>query len=286
MWSWIKPQTTVKKLAPEVPDTSELNGTSAMPEPQATGGPAINVPSLVAALSSHAEGLDENERYILAEQLSTAVYPHFKFSEFGRVWLDDDDFFVNYKRFMDPNNWHSADRKFAMRSLVKAATRLPGDFAECGVYNGGSAIYMSEQAAASGKHLHLFDSFEGLSEPGELDGSYWTKGGLAYGQEKVEENLSEFAGHFTCYRGWIPDRFEEVGDKTFSFLHVDVDLHEPTSDTIAFFYPRMTAGGFILLDDHGFSSCPGARGAAEEFFSEKPEAIIDLPTGQGLVVCH
>jgi len=40
----------------------------------------------------------------------------------------------------------------------------------------------------------------------------------------------------------------------------------------------------MLFDDYGFPTCPGARKAVDEFFSDKPEVPFYLPTGQCLVV--
>ena len=58
------------------------------------------------------------------------------------------------------------------------------------------------------------------------------------------------AGGEACCR--IPTRFDEVADRSFCFVHVDVDLFEPTRESIAFFYPRMVPGGVMLFDDYGF----------------------------------
>jgi hypothetical protein len=61
-------------------------------------------------------------------------------------------------------------------------------------------------------------------------------------------------------------------------------LYQPTLDSVVFFYPRMNRGGLMLFDDYGFATCPGARRAIDEFFTDKPEPIIDLPTGQAFVL--
>lgn len=86
------------------------------------------------------------------------------------------------------------------------------------------------------------------------------------------------------YKGWIPDRFAEVADRQFSFLHIDVDLYEPTRDSIAFFYPRMTAGGVIVCDDYGFATCSGATKAIDEYLQDKPEKMVMLSDGGGFLI--
>lgn len=70
----------------------------------------------------------------------------------------------------------------------------------------------------------------------------------------------------------------------FCFVHIDVDLYQPTYDSLAFFYERTSSGGIILCDDYGFITCPGAKAAMDSFFLNKLERIVCLPTGQGFVV--
>jgi hypothetical protein len=82
-----------------------------------------------------------------------------------------------------------------------------------------------------------------------------------------------------CYPGWIPDRFPEVDDRCFSFVHIDVDLYQPTLDSLEFFYPRLSTGGIIVLDDYGFGTCPGATAAVDSFMRDKAEPIVNLSAG-------
>ncbi|TIX21118.1 MAG: methyltransferase, partial [Mesorhizobium sp.] len=72
--------------------------------------------------------------------------------------------------------------------------------------------------------------------------------------------------------------------RRFALVHIDVDLYEPTRDALAFFYDRVCANGMIICDDYGSGLCPGARKAFDQFFENRPEGIIELPTGQAIVV--
>lgn len=230
-----------------------------------------------------AEQSNEEIRYRAAEALTMAVYPTYKFSEFGRLYLDDQAFLDYYRRFMDPDNWHSLDRKYTLDQLLKPVLPLPGDIAECGTYKGFSAYRMCLAARNTGKLVHLFDSFEGLSAPGELDGDYWVKGRFNTPEAALRETLAEF-DNYRVYRGWIPQRFNEVAQRTFCFVHIDVDLYQPTLDSLEFFYPRTDKSGVILMDDYGVRSCPGAKLAADRFFSGRSESVMLLTTGQALVI--
>jgi hypothetical protein len=109
------------------------------------------------------------------------------------------------------------------------------------------------------------------------------KGSLSSGESEIRENLKEFQ-NVRYYPGWIPDRFSEVADRKFRFVHVDVDLYRPTKDSLEFFYGRLVPGGVIICDDYGFDTCPGARKAVDEFVAEHGLEILDLPSGQGVIM--
>jgi len=122
-----------------------------------------------------------------------------------------------------------------------------------------------------------------LSRPEPIDGEYWKKGDLKASLAMVQKNLSAY-GFVEYHKGWIPEKFREVAGQKFCFVHIDVDIYLPTLDSLKFFYPRMVQGGIIVCDDYGFSTCPGAKKAFDEFMREKPEPIIHIPTGQCFVI--
>jgi hypothetical protein len=214
--------------------------------------------------------------------ISSQIYPKYKFSEYARIYLEDVEFIEYYKGIMDSENWHSMDRKYTLNQLLKICINLEGDLVECGAYKGASAYLMCKMFANSKKHIYLFDSFEGLSQPNLKDGNYWSHGNLSVSEDKIKETLKNF-NNYSIYKGWIPNRFEEVTSKKFCFIHIDVDLYQPTLDSLHFFYEKVVQGGIILLDDYGFKNCPGAREACNIFFKNK-EPIINLPTGQAFII--
>jgi len=221
------------------------------------------------------------DRYFLAELLAYRLDHEAVLSERDRMWLSDRDFSDRYRRF-DPDSLRRMDRIYLLDQLARLAATLPGDTVECGAYAGASSYFICRRIAGSGKLHHIFDSFAGLSPPGPQDGDYWRQGDLASPEETARTNLAEF-DFVRFYKGWIPDRFVEVADRSFSLVHLDVDLYRPTRDCLEFFYPRMVEGGVLIMDDYGFSTCPGARRAALEFFSTGGEVVLDMPTGQGVV---
>lgn len=224
----------------------------------------------------------ERARFQLLEKLGSWVYPKYKFSEFARLWLEDSEFMEICRRF-DGDNSHCLDRRFALSELAEASVAIEGDTAECGVYRGASSYLICRAISGADKRHHIFDSFEGLSRPDVADGAHWKTGDLAVSEAEVRESLKTFP--FTVFHpGWIPQRFCDVESLKFCFVHIDVDLYKPTLDSLEFFYPRMSLGGAMVCDDYGFATCPGARRAMDEFFGNKPEKIVHLPTGQGFVI--
>jgi hypothetical protein len=179
----------------------------------------------------------------------------------------------------------NTDRRWTLYQLLRLMDGVPGDTAECGVYAGASSYLMclANSRSPQSRWHFLFDSFEGLSAPGQFDGSHWSRGDLACTLQAAQANLSEFK-NVSFHPGWIPHTFSEVAKNDFAFVHIDVDLYEPTRDSIAFFYPRMSDGGIFLCDDYGFSTCPGATKAIDDFLGDKPEKMLALASGGGFFV--
>lgn len=227
---------------------------------------------------------NKEQRYYAMERLANMFNPHFHFTEAGQVWRNDEVFEENYSNLAE-NNFHAFDRKYTISQFLKLIKKLPGDIAECGVYKGATAWFICTFIQEHGlkKAVHVFDSFEGLSTPEKEDGKYWVAGNLATNEAVCRNNLAAF-NFVKYYKGWIPERFAEVESTQFCFVHIDVDLYQPTFDALSFFYERMNIGGLIICDDYGFSTCPGAKKAMDDFFANKPEAVIMLTTGQGLII--
>ena len=184
---------------------------------------------------------------------------------------------------MDAGNWHSLDRKYVLDQFLKLTQGIEGDAAECGTCKGFSALRICMAFQGSDRLVNLFDSFEGLPVPEPCDGDYWIAGALRAPEDALRVTLSGF-DNYRAYKGWIPERFQDVGSRRFSFVHIDVDLYRPTLDSLDFFYERMAQGGLLLMDDYGFKTCPGAKLAADQFFAKRAEPIIMLPTGQAFVI--
>jgi O-methyltransferase len=239
---------------------------------------AINV------LSTLSDDFGPSEAYTAIERCLALLHPEAKIGEELKSFWRDSELIATYRKFCG-ENFRSLERKYTIFNLVGALAHVDGDIVECGVYNGATAYFMALACNKPGRQrkIALFDSFEGLSCPTHLDGQYWRAGALACPEELTRTNLGDIPG-IDFFSGWIPTRFGEVADRSFCFVHIDVDLYEPTRDSLEFFFPRLVSRGMLVCDDYGFDSCPGARRAMDEFFADKPDKIIHLPPGQGLVI--
>jgi len=164
------------------------------------------------------------------------------------------------------------------RALQRLARRLdhdgvPGALVDCGVWNGGSTVLLSE--ASPDRDVWAYDSFEGLPEAGPLDGpesTSWT-GECLGAEEKLREGFRRYASpeRLHVVKGWFDQTFAATADDVgpVALLHADGDWYESVMLTLRTFYPRVSPGGFVVIDDYG--AWPGAKRAVDEFRQEVGE---------------
>lgn len=172
----------------------------------------------------------------------------------------------------------TAYEQYIVYALVKAQVKRDGAIAEVGVYRGASARLICE--AKGDKPLLLFDTFEGLPEPTAVDRGIHRKHLYACSLDDVQSYLRKYA-RVEYYPGVFPASAKGMREQRYCFAHFDVDLYESTKACLEYFYPRMVPGGVIL--SHDYSLLAGVEQAFQEFFADKPEGILDLPTTQCMV---
>ncbi|MEM6325516.1 MAG: TylF/MycF/NovP-related O-methyltransferase [Bacteroidota bacterium] len=228
-------------------------------------------------------------RYLLARIFVEQFLGGFRLYKHSHAWYRDEEYFRLWKAFPENNN-RILDKQFTIHQLARSIAALPGDTMECGVYRGAGSYLVLTATEGQGRTHHLFDSFEGLSAPTREDtpadpsAHQYEAGELSIPLETVQRNLAPFADRTRYYKGWVPERFPEVADRVFAFCYIDVDLYEPTRDAFEFFYDRMVPGGLLVCDDYGFVDCPGAKQAVDDFVADKPEEVVHLTSGQGVIV--
>jgi O-methyltransferase len=160
-------------------------------------------------------------------------------------------------------------RLLSLRHLVEdLETRgISGDIVECGSWNGGSAALMGLYGS---RKVWVFDSFEGLPEPGENDGEWerkhyfkgWSQGDPAKVREAFRK-LGVPTERFEIVKGWFDRTLPGAPIRSISLLHVDADWYESVKTVLETLYAKVERGGFVVLDDYGrFEGC---RKAFDEF---------------------
>ena len=228
---------------------------------------------------------DPNVRFELLLKVGRILMPEYRFKWHQLDWWND-PIFNEYLGLFGERDGMNTERRWMLYQLMRLVRNVPGDTAECGVYQGAGSYIICKVNQTNDLHLrthHVFDSFEGLSKPSNLDGDYWTEGDLSCSLETVTENLSDF-DNIRFHKGWIPQRFSDIERNIFCFVHIDVDLYQPTLDSFEFFYPRMNEGGILVCDDYGFTTCPGVKIALDQFLQKKKEKMVSLSGGGGFLV--
>jgi hypothetical protein len=176
---------------------------------------------------------------------------------------------------------------------------LPGAFAECGVWRGGSVLAMIltlQDMGAPPRDVHLYDTFEGMTEPTEvdvsaLDGSaleIWSEartdgtrawpemfGPGVFDEDSVRETLLT-AGYpeerIHIVKGRVEDTIPAQAPDAIALLRLDTDWYESTRHELRELYPRLADGGVLIIDDYGHWE--GARRAVDEYFSEHAPPVL------------
>lgn len=180
----------------------------------------------------------------------------------------------------------SRDRLYVLYTMLQQArSTVDGDVIECGVYRGGTARMFGDllQRTHAGKRLFLCDTFEGMPEVNaQLDLHH--RGDFSdTSLQGVREFLSGIS-NVEFVQGVIPQSFASMpANVRFCFAHIDLDIHDAVLAASEYVYERLNPGGFIIYDDYGFASCPGARRAVEAFFQNRPERPLVLASGQCIV---
>jgi O-methyltransferase len=154
-------------------------------------------------------------------------------------------------------------------------SRTPGDFAECGVWRGGAVIFMRgalEAYADSDRQVWVADSFEGLPRPdprnypADAGDVHHLARGLAVSLEEVTANFERYGlldDRVRFLPGWFKDTLPTAGIAKLAILRADGDMYESTMQILAHLYPKLSGGGYCIVDDYG--AVEGCRRATDDF---------------------
>lgn len=187
---------------------------------------------------------------------------------------------------------HNYDIQWRVHVLCWAAThgaKLEGDFVDCGVYTGfcTRAIIHYVDFQKLGKKYWLMDTFGGLSEKysTEYELERNTKLGYAHTVDlftQVKETFKDF--NVELVKGPIPETLQRATPEKVAFLSIDMNTAAPEVAAMEYFWPRMSSGAMIVLDDYGYPGCLNQKLAHDEWAKSKGVQVLSLPTCQGLII--
>ena len=216
--------------------------------------------------------------------------------DFFKLWKETYKI-VNPSKSLDLNNMLTAiriNKSFYLCKYFIFAKDLKGDFLECGVLKGFCSYLLRSLEDQLFKdtinNYFLIDSFEGLSDFLDEDKSLNPdiiqnkKGDLKANIEDVKVLFNQFK-NVNIIKGWIPKVFESLDEKNkYKFVHIDVDLYQPTFDSLNYIYDKIVEGGILITDDYRSPSFPGNQKAWEKYFNSKNIRSLSLPSGQAVVI--
>lgn len=147
---------------------------------------------------------------------------------------------------------------------------IQGDFIETGVWRGGSTIFMRAILKAYDVHdksVWVADSFEGLPVPNEQEYPV-DKGDIHHTFDELKVTLDSVKNNFSKYdllddqvkflKGWFKDTLPSAPIEKLSLVRLDGDMYESTMDAIVNLYPKLSDGGFLIVDDYCIDNCKKA----------------------------
>lgn len=261
---------------------------------------------LTAALAEWLGSRDSGElrgafRRVGLEVLERKPDHHYVHEYYGRgaqklrSGLNDEEFFPLAAEVWEQGRTYLYyNRLYTLYQAVRnVARQFPAGelcFLEAGSYRGGSAYFLAQVAeryAADRVSLVTVDTFTGHSGedlPSGEEGAHTVGKFGDTSVEEVREYLSPFA-FAEVVQGRIQDVAPSLEGKL-HLIHIDVDIYAPTRFALDVAADRLVRGGIAIVDDYGFTTCPGAKQALDEFVEQQQGSFIvhGLDSGQALVV--
>lgn len=180
------------------------------------------------------------------------------------------------------------DRLYTLFQSVRNSLAIGGDIVELGVYRGGGLKFIAEALGALGgeKKLLGFDTFKGHAVITGQDGKFHKEGMFSDtgGVEAVASYIND--SRVSLIEGDASVTFAEYAKRSsgVSLAHIDMDVYQPTADVLPLVFKLLAPRGMILVDDYGFTSCPGVKQAVDDFLKQNSATSFHLMTGQMLIV--
>jgi hypothetical protein len=160
--------------------------------------------------------------------------------------------------------------------------RLEGDFVECACYKGTTARIICDAvdfANLKDKHYYLYDLFD-------HDPSMPHHSMPEHSKHLFNDTKKRFSDclNVTVTQGSVPDVLADVAPKKIAFMHLDLNNADAEVGAIDILFDRMVPGAVLVLDDYGWSGYRAQKVAEDNWFEKRGYHVMELPTGQGLVI--
>lgn len=211
-----------------------------------------------------------------------------------RLWdknlasLNDSKFTSAYADSV-PSRVHIQFRAYVCCWAANHASKLPGDFVECGVNEGwlSSTVCAFIDFNSLDKKFYLYDTYEGIPEE-QISEREKERSALHKYIDCYERTKGTFAKYprVELIRGKVPDTLPLAPIERLSYLSIDMNIAAPELAAIEYFWPKISPGGVVILDDYAFGGYDAQHETMNQFAASIGHSILTMPTGQGLMFKH
>jgi O-methyltransferase len=218
--------------------------------------------------------------------LSRRKTPRELLAYWGRLYR----YFALYRRFQ-PHTMIKRALFWRNLELAWQFREVPGLIVECGVWRGGMSAALASVLGPR-RSYYLFDSFEGLPAPKEIDGpaaNAWSQDTTGeYYHDNCRADLERAATAMRMagvasprlVKGWFSDTLPTFNpEEPIAILRLDGDWYDSTICCLENLFHRVQPGGLIIFDDycvwdgctravHDFLSSTGASEPLRQFANE------------------
>lgn len=204
----------------------------------------------------------------------------------------DDPFFINIFPLVKRHTITSSNGPVPLWMLFKSIeyivkNKIPGDLAECGVWNGGSMLLAAMSLIHFGdtsRKIYLYDTFAGMPKPDDIDkrwdgipalptwesyaanGKLWGYGGTVEIVQEVMRASQYPQDKLVFVKGMVEDTLPAQMADQLALLRLDTDLYKSTYHELVHLYPKLSSGGILIIDDYGYYQ--GSRAATDQYIIE------------------
>lgn len=190
-----------------------------------------------------------------------------------------------FRKSWEDNQLGPSDQAIAWRRFILACAgyhcaQLPGDFVECGVYQGSGVKTIVDYLGgpAFPKTFWAYDTYD--TNPTEHNFAAQKEGLF----ESVQKRFEGYA-NVRLVKGLLPQSLEGDSPEKIAYLHIDLNSAEFEIAVLNVLFDRLVPGGILILDDYEWAgSYRGQKIAEDQWFDARSYRVFPLPTGQGLVL--